>query len=104
MVRFAPACLRGFRKQPLRGPNGPGTKMRKTGVQSTHDMATLIGQTMCLPHNHHTFALETSVSDGGAAALDRPVKDHPYVLKYATCLVDSMHITTLCSRRWHDSF
>lgn len=103
MVRFAPACLRGFTDQPLRGLNGTGTKTRKTGVDRVHEMAALIGQHMCLPHNHHTFALETSVSDRGAAALDRPVKDDPYVLKYATCLVDSMHITTLCSRRWHDS-
>jgi hypothetical protein len=77
--------------------------MRKTGVLGAHELANLIGQLMCLPHNHHTFALETSVSASGTAALDRPVKDDPYVLKYATCLVDSMHITTLCSRRWHDS-
>jgi hypothetical protein len=77
--------------------------MRKIGVEGAHKMASLIGHAMCLPHNHHTFALKTDVSERGAVALDRPVKDDPYVLKYAVFLVDSMHITTLWSRHWHDS-
>lgn len=63
-------------------------------------MRRAIGLAMCLPHHHHTGALPFSLSRCRAAAWARPVKDNPYVLKYAAFLVDSMHITTLSARHW----